>query len=209
MNDNQYELANYEILGYQKNLGNIDLQLTQSTRVSDVSFKPDTVADVIFNGIASDTDHQLISNNLNCDVSDRINDQHTVRSGLSFSFYQAQVNTTDTVLPAAWNGSQWVATPGGLPFNIVNNDAKMAELYGVYLQDEWRITPKLTVNYGVRADLWTAYINESQISPRVNFVYKLLQATTLHAGYGRYFTPPPSNSSKPLMCRNLTIRQTP
>ncbi len=191
VNDNQYELANYEILGYQKNLGNIDLQLTQSTRVSDVSFKPDTVADVIFNGIASDTDHQLISNNLNCDVSDRINDQHTVRSGLSFSFYQAQVNTTDTVLPAAWNGSQWVATPGGLPFNIVNNDAKMAELYGVYLQDEWRITPKLTVNYGVRADLWTAYINESQISPRVNFVYKLLQATTLHAGYGRYFTPPP------------------
>jgi outer membrane receptor protein involved in Fe transport len=191
VNDNQYEQASYEILGYQKNLDNIDLQLTQSTRVSNVSFKPDTVADVIFNGVASDTDHQLISNNLNCDVSDRVNEQHTVRTGLSFSFYQAQVNTTDTVLPATWNGSQWVATPGGLPFDIVDNNAKAAELYGVYLQDEWRITPKLTVNYGVRADLWTAYINESQISPRVNFVYKLLQATTLHAGYGRYFTPPP------------------
>ena len=191
VNDNQYELANYEILGYQKNLDNIDLQLTQSTRVSDVSFKPDTVADVIFNGIATDTDHQLISNNLQCDVSDRVNDQHTLRTGLSFSFQQAQVNTTDTVLPATWNGSQWVATPGGLPFQIADYNYKTAELYGAYLQDEWRITPKLTVNYGLRADLWTAYINESQISPRVNFVYKLLQATTLHAGYGRYFTPPP------------------
>ncbi len=191
VNDNQYELANYEILGYQKNLDNIDLQITQSTRVSDVSFKPDTVADVIFNGVATDTDHQLISNNLNCDVSDRVNDQHTVRTGLSFSFQQAQVNTTDTVLPATWNGSQWAATPGGLPFQIADYNYKTAELYSAYLQDEWRITPKLTVNYGLRADLWTAYINESQISPRVNFVYKLFQATTLHAGYGRYFTPPP------------------
>ena len=64
VNENQYEQAYYEILGYQKSFGDIDLQLTQSTRYSDVSFKPDTVADVIFNGIASDTDHQLISNNL-------------------------------------------------------------------------------------------------------------------------------------------------
>ena len=104
---------------------------------------------------------------------------------------QAQVNTTDTVLPATWNGSQWVATPGGLPFQIVDNYHKTAELYGAYLQDEWHITPKLTVNYGLRADLWTAYITESQISPRINFVYKPVQATTLHAGYGRYFTPPP------------------
>ena len=85
---------------------------------------------------------------------------------------QAQVNTTDTVLPATWNGSQWVATPDGLPFQIADNNHKTAELYGAYLQDEWRITPKLTVNYGLRADLWTAYITESQISPRVNFVYK-------------------------------------
>ena len=50
VNENQYEQAYYEILGYQKSFGDIDLQLTQSTRYSDVSFKPDTVADVIFNG---------------------------------------------------------------------------------------------------------------------------------------------------------------
>jgi outer membrane receptor protein involved in Fe transport len=190
VNENQYEQAFYDILGYQKNFGNIDLQLTQSTRLSDVSFKPDPVADIIFNGIASNTDHQLLSNNLNCDVSDRINDQHTLRGGLSFSLQQAEINTTDTVLPAAWNGVRWVQT-GNTPLQIVDNNNKTAELYGAYLQDEWRITPKLTVNYGLRADLWSAYITESQISPRLNFVYKLLQASTLHAGYGRFFTPPP------------------
>ena len=52
INESQYEQAYYEILGYQKRLGNIDLQLTQSTRYSDVSFTPDTIGDVIFNGIA-------------------------------------------------------------------------------------------------------------------------------------------------------------
>jgi outer membrane receptor protein involved in Fe transport len=39
--------------------------------------------------------------------------------------------------------------------------------------------------------LWSAYITESQLSPRINAVYKPVEATTLHAGYGRYFTPPP------------------
>ncbi|MGD0844614.1 MAG: TonB-dependent receptor [Geobacteraceae bacterium] len=191
VNENQYEQAYYEILGYQKSFGDIDLQVTQSTRYSDVSFKPDTVADVIFNGIASDADHMLISNNLQCDASYRVNDHHTVRSGLSFIVQQAVVNTTDTVLPATWNGTQWAPTPNGQPFGIVDNNHKTAELYGAYLQDEWRLTPKLTVNYGLRADLWAAYITEAQISPRINFVYKPFQSTTLHAGYGRYFTPPP------------------
>src|SRR5438477_3823013 len=32
---------------------------------------------------------------------------------------------------------------------------------------------------------------ESQFSPRINIVYTPLESTTLHAGYARYFTPPP------------------
>ena len=193
VNENQNEQAYYEILGYQKSFGAVDLQVTQSLRYSDTSFKPDTLADLIFNGVASQADHQLISNNLQFDASDRINDRHTLRSGMSGSLQQAKVDTTDTVLPATWNAAsaQWVETANGQPFNIVDNYQKTAQLYGAYVQDEWRITPKLTANYGVRADLWEAYITESQISPRVNFVYIPQQPTTLHAGYGRYFTPPP------------------
>ena len=36
-----------------------------------------------------------------------------------------------------------------------------------------------------------AYVNESQLSPRINLVYQPTDATTLHLGYARYFTPPP------------------
>jgi len=191
INDNQNEQAYYEILGYQKNFGNIDWQVTQSTRYSDVSFKPDTVADVMFNGIASDAEHKLFSNSLQSDVSDHINDQHTLRSGLSFSLQQATVNTTNTVLPATLNADGTYTVTSNQPEKIIDNYSKTAELYGAYLQDEWRVTPVFTVNYGLRADLWSGYITESQLSPRINAVYKLVEATTLHAGYGRYFTPPP------------------
>ena len=36
-----------------------------------------------------------------------------------------------------------------------------------------------------------AYDHENQLSPRVNAVWKPLDGTTFHAGYARYFTPPP------------------
>ena len=35
------------------------------------------------------------------------------------------------------------------------------------------------------------YVSADQISPRLGFVYKPTDTTTLHAGYARYFTPPP------------------
>ena len=36
-----------------------------------------------------------------------------------------------------------------------------------------------------------SFDHENQLSPRVNLIYKPVEATTLHAGYARYFTPPP------------------
>jgi outer membrane receptor protein involved in Fe transport len=47
------------------------------------------------------------------------------------------------------------------------------------------------LNYGVRFDKVSAFIDEQQWSPRVNLAYKLSDATAIHAGYSRYFTPPP------------------
>ena len=49
----------------------------------------------------------------------------------------------------------------------------------------------LTINYGLRFDHYSAYSSGSQLSPRINFVWKLGSGTTVHGGYSRYFTPPP------------------
>jgi outer membrane receptor protein involved in Fe transport len=46
------------------------------------------------------------------------------------------------------------------------------------------------VNAGLRFDQLYQFVNANQFSPRLGFVYKPLDGTTLHAGYARYFTPP-------------------
>ncbi|HEX4118812.1 MAG TPA: TonB-dependent receptor [Rhizomicrobium sp.] len=49
----------------------------------------------------------------------------------------------------------------------------------------------LTLNCGLRYDAFQAYGAENQLSPRLNGVWKPTGTTTVHAGYARYFSPPP------------------
>jgi outer membrane receptor protein involved in Fe transport len=77
------------------------------------------------------------------------------------------------------------------PLSIFDKQRKTGGLYGVYIQDEWRLTPSLTLNYGLRFDAVDQFTHENQISPRVNLVWKPTAGTTVHIGYARYFAPPP------------------
>jgi outer membrane receptor protein involved in Fe transport len=74
---------------------------------------------------------------------------------------------------------------------IADSSQKTSYTYSAYLQDEWRALPDLTVNYGGRYDIVNGYTIGSQFSPRLNTVWKPTSSTTVHAGYARYFTPPP------------------
>jgi iron complex outermembrane receptor protein len=60
--------------------------------------------------------------------------------------------------------------------------------FGVYLQDEWKITSSLTAVAGVRYDLQSA-INPT-ISPRVSFIYRLTDNHTLRATGAVGYRPP-------------------
>jgi outer membrane receptor protein involved in Fe transport len=84
------------------------------------------------------------------------------------------------------------------PFSIVDNNSKLGWVGGIYLQDEWRVTNQLTLNFGLRFDQMWQYIDANQLSPRFNAVYKPIEGTTLHAGYARYFTPPPQAIAAPV-----------
>jgi outer membrane receptor protein involved in Fe transport len=59
------------------------------------------------------------------------------------------------------------------------------------LQDEYKPFEQLTINFGGRFDIVDAFAHENQLSPRINIVYEPFKGTALHAGYARYFTPPP------------------
>jgi outer membrane receptor protein involved in Fe transport len=78
-----------------------------------------------------------------------------------------------------------------IPLAIPDNGQQTQWLESAYLQDEWKPLSNLTINYGLRADHYNAYSYGGQISPRLNVVWQAPTGTTVHAGYSRYFTPPP------------------
>ncbi len=69
-------------------------------------------------------------------------------------------------------------------------------LLGLFVQDNWRVTPNLVVNLGLRYDLQTLTEGNTNFSPRVGIAYTLNggdRPTVIRAGYGMYYTELPAN----------------
>ncbi len=192
LNEKQDERNSYEVLAYQKKIGALNLQVAQSARYGDILFEPDVIGDLMFNGVAARAEHRLTAVGLSGDASYPLNERHMLRGGFSLTGEMAAVNTLNWVFPAAWSSSSssWEQT-GFTPKQIVDDNDKRASLYSGYLQDEWQVRDQLTINYGLRFDGLHAYLDEQQLSPRINLVYHEGGRTTWQAGYARYFTPPP------------------
>jgi hypothetical protein len=187
LDENQSEDSTYAILTYQKHVGDFSFQASAFNRYTAVLFRPDEVGDLIFNGVASRVDRAILSNGVEFDSSYKLTDQHTLRAGFLFTEGYATIDTVTLVFPVDENGHQ----TSTIPLRIVDNHDKYGYFYGFYLQDEWKPFEQLTINFGGRLDFVNAFVDENQLSPRINVVYEPFKGTTLHAGYARYFTPPP------------------
>ena len=90
--------------------------------------------------------------------------------------------------PTGCTPNSW--TNAYLPSQTVNfSETLNHAYYGFYAQDQWRITPKLTFNYGLRYDFETGL--SKQINPdyrgwqpRVGLAYALDKHTVIRAGFG-------------------------
>jgi outer membrane receptor protein involved in Fe transport len=187
LNENQDEMTAFAILSLQKHFEDQDVQFSVFNRSSTLSFSPDPTGDLLFNGIAQQASRVDIATGVQSDGSWRINEQHTLRAGFLAEIEQAKSDTLSSVLPVNSAGIQTSAQP----ISITDNHNSFGDLYGFYVQDEWRLTPRLTLNYGVRFDAVEEFTHESQVSPRINLVWKPFKDTTVHIGYARYFVPPP------------------
>lgn len=188
LNENQIEQDYFVSAALQQSLGDFNYQLSTFGQISAIHFTPDPNGDLVFNGESSDVARDLYSLGGELDASYELGDKHTIRfGGLVMDEYLTDDNTT-TVFNINTNTG---AISSG-PHPITQNFDADALFAGAYVQDEWKILPKVTLNYGARFDeYYGTYDKENQASPRVNLVYQPTDWTTMHIGYSRYFTPPP------------------
>lgn len=186
--ENQFEQNYFAVLALQGTIGSqFDYQFAPFTRYSNVSFNPDYVGDLIYDGEAAKVFRSDFANGFQLDTAFRGLKHHTFRLGGSFWGERAEIDDHAAVFPAA-GGMQ----TSNIPISVTDDIAITAWYYSGYIQDEWRLFEPLTINYGVRFDLYDGLVRADQASPRIGFVYTPWKRTAFHAGYARYFTPPPT-----------------
>jgi outer membrane receptor protein involved in Fe transport len=206
LDQNQREITHYAVAAYQYAGDTFNFQLAPFIRYSQTKFTPDPrQADIIFTGFADAARLSSLAAGVQGDGNLQVGSNHNVRFGVFFQNEHTTSNVDSNVLPVGPDPT--CADPASpdcpivqtsdLPFAITDRHVKTGQLYGIYLQDEWKLTPKLTLNYGARFDIVHAYTHEKQLSPRANLVWQATPLTTFHLGYARTFTPPPQELIAP------------
>jgi len=187
LNEQQREKTRFGVLSLQGKLGSTDYQVSLGQRYSSLTYTPDFVGDLMFNGLAGTIGRSNRASTLQADFATPLGNGHTLRYGIYGDFEHATSGNNAWVFPVDAAGSQASTTP----INIVDNNRITAKTWSAYVQDEWNVSDNWTLNYGLRGDQYTlAGTTSSQLSPRVGAVWQATGSTTVHAGYSRYFTPP-------------------
>jgi outer membrane receptor protein involved in Fe transport len=186
LNENERDTYAFTIASLQKKGTDGDAQLALFSRYAEVHFIPDIFGDMVFNNVASDVTRQSTLSGTQFDTSYIVDNRNTVRAGFDASAEQTNVSNISTVMPT----DPITGDVNGAAFDITDKTSLLGWNLGGYVQDEWQITNQLTMNVGLRFDQLYQFVDANQFSPRLAFIYKPFDGTTIHAGYARYFTPP-------------------
>ena len=193
LDQRQWEQSYFAIASLQKSYQDVNFQLSGFARYSKLSYQPDQFGDLAFNGIAPWTQRTSFATGVQGDGSWKALDKHTVRGGFLVQRERATSFTQGNTLPLMPDpdNPDGDPIPSDQPLGFTDGSDLTGWTYSVYLQDEWRIVPTVTVNFGLRFDAINGSTTENQLSPRINVVWQPDEMFTFRVGYSRYFTPPP------------------
>ena len=195
LDQRQWESTYFGIASLQKTYADFNMQLSGFARYSQLNYQPDAIGDLLYNGFAPWAQRTSFATGVQGDASWKVAPKHTLRGGFLVQRERvtsfAQANTLPLVPDPADPDAPTI--PGDQPVGLTDSADLTGWTYSVYLQDEWKLLPTLTVNAGLRFDAITGAVSENQLSPRVNVVWEPTPEITLRAGYARYFVPAPLN----------------
>ena len=186
LNETQLEKTGFGQVAFLHDAEPLTVQASLFARYSSLRYRPDILGELLYNGQAQQAYKQDVAIGGQVDAVYHLGTAHTLRGGLLVTRDRSTSDTTTRVFPVDDGGAQ-----AGEPIAIADTGGKTATSASAYLQDEWKLLPRLTLNYGARYDLYNGYRREGQLSPRANLVWQPGEIYTLHAGYSRYFVPPP------------------
>jgi outer membrane cobalamin receptor len=186
LDERQHERTAFGIASLLHDAGPATIQASLFARYSGLDYFPDTLGELLFNGIAQRATKQDFDFGGQVEGVYRAGTAHTLRGGVIITRDHGTSRTITQVFPVDANGNQT-----GQPISIADNDSAIEMTYSAYLQDEWKILPHVVLNFGGRFDHYDGFRSEQQFSPRLNGVWTPDGGTTIHAGYARYFSPAP------------------
>ena len=169
----------------------LSYQLAYSEHAISQRFRPDDVGELIYQGVASTASHVDHDHTFQGDLTYAFG-AHTAGTGVYIADYRVSVNDASLVFPfdAACAADPNCAQSSTVPIAVVNNTQASNVVLGVYVNDLWQMTSRLRSNFGLRWDHLDGFSSRGQLDPTLNFVYDASSATTLHAGFARYFQVP-------------------
>jgi outer membrane receptor protein involved in Fe transport len=193
LDQRQWEDTYFGIASLQKSHQDFNMQLSGFTRYSNLSYKPDVIGDLLYNGIQPYANRTSFATGIQGDTSWKAAASHTLRGGFLVQREHVTGLTNANALPVDANGDPTSDQPVG----FTEGSDLVGWTYSVYFQDEWKVIPTVTVNFGARFDAIWGVTSENQLSPRINVVWEPDPGVTLRAGYARYFVPAPLNQVNP------------
>lgn len=170
----------YGALSYLRSEGASTLQFSVYGRLSHNAFRSGASTGVFQTGLGGETTEKGAALGVQAEGAFKLGAQHTLRAGGIASYNRLHSRIDGIALSSA--------APTPVPF--ASADRVHRDEASLFLQDEWKPTDSLTLNYGVRFDRISGFVDGNAVGPRASLAWSGPLGFTLHAGYARYLVAP-------------------